>query len=117
MATPRLLFLYPNLFRSIKSCEPNTLRSLRNPPSPNRSRRDRLPISQYRGQETLPQRYGPAAGGDPRLPPPSKPKDPLFSIQQEPKKEAAKPGSEEKEAKTEPASDGETKANSPEPAK
>jgi hypothetical protein len=41
----------------------------------------------------------------------------LFSTQQEPKKEAAKPGPEEKEAKTEPANDAEAKVNSPEPEK
>src|SRR5438045_1538718 len=87
MATPRLPFLYPNLFRSIKSCEPNTWRSIRKPPTQKRSHRAGLHTSQRIAQDTFPQRYGPAAG-EPQLPPPLKPAEPLFSTQQEPKKEA-----------------------------
>src|SRR5436305_13363547 len=81
MANPRLPFLYPNFFRSIKSCEPNTWRSIRTPPSQKRCLKASLHTSQRRAQETFPQRYGPAAG-EPRLPPPSKPSESLFPNQQ-----------------------------------
>jgi hypothetical protein len=111
MATPRLPFLYPNLFRAIKSCEPNTWRSIRTPPTQKRSRRASLHTSQSRSQETFPQRYGPAAG-EPRLPPPSKPKEPLLSNQQEPKQEAAKSEPEEK-VRSQPPNVAEAKSETP----
>ena len=99
MANPRLPFLYPNFFRSIKSCEPNTWRSIRTPPSQKRCLKASLHTSQRRAQETFPQRYGPAAG-EPRLPPPSKPSEPLFPNQQKPQNEAAKSEPEVTEAKS-----------------
>ena len=102
MATPRLPFLYPNLFRSVKSCEPSTWRSIRSPPTQRRCRKARLHTSLRRAQEVVPQRYGPAAG-EPRLPPPSRPAEPLFSNQQEPKKGATKSEPEGKEIKPQPS--------------
>ena len=115
MATPRLTFLYPNLFRSIKSCEPNTWRSLRTPHTPKRSRRAGLHTSPRRAQETVPQRYGPAAG-EPRLPPPSKPIEPLFSNQQEPKKEITNSEPEQKKVRLPPSDvvEPEPKSSQPE---
>ncbi|WEW61522.1 hypothetical protein PRK78_007012 [Emydomyces testavorans] len=69
MATSRLPFLYPNLLRSIRACEPTTYRSIRFPPShPSASAAfHSRPACE---QETYHQRYGPAA--EPHLrPPPS----------------------------------------------
>ncbi|PGH17255.1 hypothetical protein AJ80_04897 [Polytolypa hystricis UAMH7299] len=83
MAAPRLPFLYPNLLRSVRSCEPKTHRSIRFPPP--QSSRSSAPssgpnrpfhTSRRYTQETSHQRYGPAA--EPRLPPPPKPKDGTF---------------------------------------
>lgn len=76
MATPRLPFLYPNLLRAVRSCEPNTYRSIRAPPIPSakpRRRKARLHTSVRRQQDAFPQRYGPAATQN--LPPPSKPSE------------------------------------------
>lgn len=70
MATSRLPFLYPNLLRSVKSCEPSTYRSIRYPP---RCASVGLHTSQPYEQETVHQRYGPAA--EPRMQPPPWPKD------------------------------------------
>ena len=85
MATPRLPFLYPNLFRAIRSCEPQTYRSIRKPPKPAPQRRARLHSSSRLSQEAYASRYGPATGQN--LPPPPKPDGPLISDQRPPKKE------------------------------
>ncbi|EEP78676.1 predicted protein [Uncinocarpus reesii 1704] len=67
MATSRLPFLYPNLLRSVRSCEPTTYRSIRFPPAQH-------PAAAFHScprceQETsYHQRYGPAA--EPHLRPP-----------------------------------------------
>ncbi len=101
MATPRLPFLYPNFFRSIKSCEPTTWRSIRTPPTQKQGRTARLHTSQRRAQDTQHQRYGPATA-DARLPPPSKPAESYYSVSSpEPKKEAAKAEARQKEAEKE----------------
>ena len=109
MANPRLPFLYPNFFRSVKTCEPVTYRSIRTPPRALRSGRAGLHTSQRRAQDTFHQRYGPAA--EPQFPPPSKPKEPILPIKpQQPKKEAAKTEQGEKEAKSQPSKDTEVEA-------
>lgn len=71
MAAPRLPFLYPNLMRAVRSCEPHSRRSIRFPST----RRAGFHASRRREQEAYHRRYGPAA--EPNLPPPSRPKDEL----------------------------------------
>src|SRR4051794_5269280 len=56
MATPRLPFLYPNLMRAVRSCEPSTYRSLQFPYAPNR----RFHTSLRHEREAYQRRYGPA---------------------------------------------------------
>ncbi|KAJ5201285.1 hypothetical protein N7449_006088 [Penicillium cf. viridicatum] len=56
MATPRLPFLYPNLMRAVRSCEPRTYRSLRIPYRPSQ----RFHTSQQRERDSYQRRYGPA---------------------------------------------------------
>ncbi|BDD61777.1 hypothetical protein MPDQ_001674 [Monascus purpureus] len=78
MATPRLPFLYPNLTRAVRSCEPTTYRSIRLSASRHRCPRGaplkaEFHTSWSHRQETYHRRYGPAA--EPTLPPPSKPKE------------------------------------------
>lgn len=68
MATPRFPFLYPNLMRAVRSCEPTTYRPLRLARS-----RQNFHSSRCRKQEVYHQRYGPAV--EPNIPPPSRPKD------------------------------------------
>lgn len=110
MATPRLSFLYPNLFRSIKSCEPTTWRSIRTPPNPKRVRKARLHTSQSSPQDTVHQRYG-AAAAEVRLPPPSKPKESLYALnEQEPKKEAPKVEAKVKNEELKPKQADDTEA-------
>ncbi|PWY80949.1 hypothetical protein BO94DRAFT_470668 [Aspergillus sclerotioniger CBS 115572] len=70
MAAPRLPFLYPNLMRAVRSCEPHTYRSLR---LSSRNQHSPFHTSRRHAQETYHRRYGPAAEAN--LPPPSKPKD------------------------------------------
>ncbi|KAN0077500.1 hypothetical protein V8E54_005804 [Elaphomyces granulatus] len=69
MALPRLPFLYPNLLRSVRSCEP--------PSRPRRllSQSGFYTSSHQHGQDTYPRRYGPAT--ESHLPPPSRPKEGL----------------------------------------
>lgn len=97
MATPRLPFLYPNFLRAIRSCEPQTYRSIKNPPQ-SALKRKRLHTSSCLKQEAYASRYGPAATPD--LPPPPKPTEPLITDQKPQKKEHredpdANPGSDE----------------------
>ncbi|KAJ5757423.1 uncharacterized protein N7511_006117 [Penicillium nucicola] len=56
MATTRLPFLYPNLMRAIRSCEPSTYRSLRLPYTPNRY----FHTGRRHEREAYQRRYGPA---------------------------------------------------------
>ncbi|KAJ5598487.1 hypothetical protein N7537_008571 [Penicillium hordei] len=56
MATPRLPFLYPNLMRAVRSCEPRTYRSLRIPYRLSQ----RFHTSQQRERDSYQRRYGPA---------------------------------------------------------
>ncbi|KAJ9217031.1 hypothetical protein DTO166G4_1491 [Paecilomyces variotii] len=73
MTAPRLPFLYPNIVRSLRSCEPATYRSLR-PRSRSRFPRADFHTSQRCEQETsYHRRYGPAV--EAKLPPPERPKD------------------------------------------
>jgi len=98
MATPRLPFLYPNLYRAIRSCEPTTYRSIRTPPAKSTSRKANLHTSRHRAQDIYQSRYGPAA--PPSLPPPPKPSEPLLSRkEQEGKTEAAEPPKENRATK------------------
>ncbi|KAL4905326.1 hypothetical protein BDW74DRAFT_21464 [Aspergillus multicolor] len=75
MASPRLPFLYPNLMRAVKSCEPSTYRSLRVPSNARSPRNSRAPFhtTRHRAQGSIQRRYGPAV--EPNIPPPSRPKD------------------------------------------
>ena len=75
MAGPRLPFLYPNLMRAVRSCEPSTHRSVRFPPTNGRRSTPRTGFhtTRRRDAETYHRRYGPAAEAN--LPPPSRPKD------------------------------------------
>jgi hypothetical protein len=77
MASPRLQFLYPKLLRAVRACEPNTNGSIRAPPTTvaKPRRRARIHTSVRRPQETITQRYGPAASHS--FPPPSRPSEPL----------------------------------------
>ncbi|CEJ59506.1 hypothetical protein PMG11_08130 [Penicillium brasilianum] len=68
MATPRLPFLYPSLMRAVRSCEPNTYRSLQYA-----GLKKGFHTTRRQGQETYQRRYGPAV--EPSLPPPLRPKD------------------------------------------
>ncbi|KAL4967359.1 uncharacterized protein BDV14DRAFT_169870 [Aspergillus stella-maris] len=74
MASPRLPFLYPNLMRAVKSCEPSTYRTLRVPTNARPPRTARAPFhtTPRRAQGSIQRRYGPAV--EPNIPPPSKPK-------------------------------------------
>lgn len=63
MTTPRLPFLYPNLMRAVRSCEPATYRSFRAT-----TPRHAFHTSRRHEQETYQRRYGPAV--EPNLPPP-----------------------------------------------
>ena len=98
MATPRLPFLYPNFLRAVRSCEPQTFRSLRHPPPRIPRRKARLHTSRSLSQEAYSSRYGPATSDG--LPPPPKPHEPLYSEQKPQKKEHkedpdSNPGSDE----------------------
>src|ERR1700761_9478495 len=98
MATPRLPFLYPNFLRAVRSCEPQTYRSIRHPPKPALKRKARLHTSTRLTQEAYSSRYGPAATQN--LPPPPKPTEPLITDQKPQKKEHkedpdSNPGSDE----------------------
>ncbi|KAL4898603.1 hypothetical protein BDV59DRAFT_197497 [Aspergillus ambiguus] len=74
MANPRLPFLYPNLMRAIRSCEPTTYRSIRIPSNNGPSHHVPFHTSRRKAasQEAYHRRYGPAAEAN--LPPPSRPK-------------------------------------------
>ncbi|OJJ04714.1 hypothetical protein ASPVEDRAFT_44247 [Aspergillus versicolor CBS 583.65] len=75
MASPRLPFLYPNLMRAVKSCEPSTYRSLRVPSNarPPRPSRAAFHTTRRSAQGSIQRRYGPAV--EPNIPPPSRPTD------------------------------------------
>ncbi|KAJ5778910.1 hypothetical protein N7457_006630 [Penicillium paradoxum] len=96
MATPRLPFLYPNLMRAVRACEPSTYRSLRFPYNPTH----RLHTSRRREREAYQRRYGPAV--EPNTPP-LRPKDgSLDQIQEAPENEnKALNASEQEEASPE----------------
>ncbi|KAL4918071.1 hypothetical protein BDW62DRAFT_71258 [Aspergillus aurantiobrunneus] len=85
MASPRVPFLYPNLMRAVKSCEPSTYRSLRVPSNatsnarPPRTSRTPFHTSGRCSQGSIQRRYGPAV--EPNIPPPSQPKDKSVSDQ------------------------------------
>lgn len=111
MATPRLPPFYANLFRAIKSCQPNTYRSLRQRPQ-STSRQGHLHTSRRVAQDTFTQRYGPAASSN--LPPPPKPSEPLLQGQEQPaQKEAAEPERKQEDATTniEPSKETESSAS------
>ncbi|OQE34941.1 hypothetical protein PENCOP_c015G05207 [Penicillium coprophilum] len=68
MATPRLPFLYPNLMRAVRSCEPRTYRSIRIPYRPSQ----RFHTSQQHQRDSYQRRYGPAV--EPNTSPSLRPK-------------------------------------------
>ncbi|KAK2815374.1 hypothetical protein FQN49_008087 [Arthroderma sp. PD_2] len=92
MAHQRLPFLYPNLLRSVRACEPTTYRSIRYPTQ-------RTPSAGLHSTRTCEQdtrfqkRYGPAV--EPRLRPSETPADGAVSDQSQVSKEET----EQKEAK------------------
>ena len=117
MATHRLPPLYVNISLAIRSCRPNTYRSIRDA-TRSTSKRGQLHTSRRLAQEAYPQRYGPAASSS--LPPPSKPTEPFLPSQdQPPKKETAKREDERHDDNTKPqppkeaASPTKQKAESP----
>ncbi|CAI7611751.1 unnamed protein product [Penicillium crustosum] len=77
MATPRLPFLYPNLMRAVRSCEPRTYRSLRIPYRPTQ----RFHTSQQRERDSYQRRYGPAV--EPSATPSLRPKKGSYDQVQE----------------------------------
>ncbi|XHF96802.1 hypothetical protein AWENTII_000419 [Aspergillus wentii] len=72
MAVPRFPFLYPNLMRAVRSCEPTTHLSIRIPPKTSSTSRRAFHTTRRREQGTYHRRYGPAAEAN--LPPPHRPK-------------------------------------------
>ncbi|KAJ6177948.1 hypothetical protein N7519_008409 [Penicillium mononematosum] len=85
MATPRLPFLYPNLMRAVRSCEPRTYRSLRIPYRPNQ----RFHTSQQRERDSYQRRYGPAV--EPNTAPSLRPKkDSNDQVKEAPDDQSAK---------------------------
>lgn len=68
MATPRLTFLYPNFFRSIRACEPNVSRPFHDAPHHRPVSKAAFHSSTRSRQETHAQRFGPATESP--LPPP-----------------------------------------------
>ncbi len=68
MSLPRLSFLYPNLFKTAKSCETKLPRGSPYPWKPHRTRKSTFSTSVRKREETYPQRYGTAA--EPLRPPP-----------------------------------------------
>ena len=74
MATPKPAAISTNFFRSVRSCRPQTYRSIRSPPSTNVSRR--IHGTSRTAQEQRYERYGPAAA--PSMPPPAKPTEPFL---------------------------------------
>ncbi|PGH31713.1 hypothetical protein GX50_05492 [[Emmonsia] crescens] len=83
MAAPRLPFLYPNLLRSVRACEPTTYRSIRFPPPHQKTNGSysAFHTSQHYDAESFHQRYGQAT--ESRIPPPPKPKDSISSEAQQ----------------------------------
>ncbi|KAL6236011.1 hypothetical protein BDW75DRAFT_124053 [Aspergillus navahoensis] len=79
MASPRLPFLYPNLMRAVKSCEPSTYHSLRVPSNARPPQSSRAPFhtTRQRAQGSIQRRYGPAV--EPNIPPPPRPKGETLS--------------------------------------
>ncbi|KAL4872067.1 hypothetical protein BDV12DRAFT_193862 [Aspergillus spectabilis] len=69
MASPRLPFLYPNLMRAVKSCEPSTYRSIRVSSNTRAIRTSQASFhtSRRRAQGSIQRRYGPAV--EPSIPP------------------------------------------------
>lgn len=130
MAVPRLPFLYPNLMRAVRSCEPTTYRSFRIPSGKQTS----FHTSRRHEQETYHRRYGPAAEAN--IPPPhlrsneeeaagkqqpslstekDKPDDPKNSPQQQntsPPEQSRSQDTEKKETEPSPPS-AETSSSSP----
>ncbi|KAJ5727392.1 hypothetical protein N7493_005212 [Penicillium malachiteum] len=68
MATPRLPFLYPNVMRAVRACQPKIYHSPRFT-----STRSLFHTSRCLGQQAYQRRYGPAV--EPNIPPPSSPND------------------------------------------
>lgn len=76
MATAKTGAFHSNFLRAVRSCRPQTYRSIRYPPSAS-SRKVNLHSTARRSQqETSYQRYGPAASQS--IPPPSKPTEPYL---------------------------------------
>ena len=119
MAAPRLPFLYPNLMRAVRSCEPTTYRSIRIP-----SRKAAAPFhtSRRREQESYHRRYGPAAEAN--LPPSSRPKEEEAAAQPSPNSPVGKdnPNSSSKNSQKQDTSSSEqsrpqdAQSDTPEPS-
>lgn len=68
MSVPRLTFLYPHIYKSIRSCEPTVTQPLRELRRPSSKQLARFHESARSRQETIAQRYGTATEPQP-LPP------------------------------------------------
>ena len=68
MSIPRLTFLYPHIYKSIRSCEPTVTQPLREVRRSSSKQLAAFHKSARSGQETIAQRYGTATG--PQPPPP-----------------------------------------------
>lgn len=68
MSVPRLTFLYPQIYKSIRSCEPTVTQPLRELRRPSSKQLARFHESARSRQETIAQRYGTATEPQP-LPP------------------------------------------------
>ena len=87
MATPKPAILSSNFLRAVKSCRPQTYRSIRNGASPS-VRKEKLHTSIARRQQDQGyQRYGPAATQS--MPPPPKPAEPYLPSTEQTKRDAS----------------------------
>ncbi|KAJ5375539.1 Protein of unknown function DUF1640 [Penicillium concentricum] len=102
MTTPRLPFLYPNLMRAVRSCEPRTYRSIRIPYRPSQ----RFHTSQQHRRDSYQRRYGPAVepNTSPSLRPKKGPHDQVQDVPEDPSSghEAVNASEQEGESETQP---------------
>lgn len=87
MATSRPAALSTNFFLAIRSCRPQTYRSIRSPPVASVRQAKLHTTSKRRQQDTGYQRYGPAA--TPSIPPPAKPSEPYLPSTEQTEKDAS----------------------------
>lgn len=89
--------LSTNFFRSVRSCRPQTHRSIRSPPAaPNRKRTLYTSSARLRQEQDY-QRYGPAA--TPSIPPPPRPAEPFLPSTEQTQKDATEAEAQKPEGK------------------